>query len=338
MNHLVHRTVSLAACGIATVLCATPARSAPNDPSVVCEPAYVAYGKAIEAEKAGHLRQARDALMTCALSSCGELAPRCRERHKLLGLEMASIVPIVTDENGTTRVDVQVTIDGEPLASRLDGRGLPIEPGLHEFSFSMDGRVFHTEKTMIVEGQRNRVISVTRSSAAEPGAQTKVSEAKVAWTKTPPDKPAQDKAVPDKTARDEVSPHESAFVEAPGQRREYVGGWALPRSPLPYVLGVAGVAAIAGGALMTYWGNKDNSALENQCSPNCSSSSQDHIKTLYVASDISFGAGLAALGVTTWLFARSRSAEKAPAPSAGLTLFDVQPTRSGAYASFSGAF
>jgi hypothetical protein len=342
MNHLVHRTALLAACGAAIVLSAAPASSAPknsvpassappansafHDPSVVCESAYVAYGKAIEAEKAGHLRQARDELMTCALSSCGDLVPKCRERHKQLGLEMASIVPIVTDETGATRVDVRVTIDGELLTSHLDGRGLPIEPGLHEFAFSMDGKVFNTQKIMIVEGQRNRVLPLTRDTkVALAGAPAKVASAKVALVQetTVADKPAPEEPAPDKASSDQSAP------ASPGK-------WALPRSPWPYVIGGVGLAAVGVGGLLTFWGNKDNTELQNQCAPNCNPSSQDHIKAMYVVSDISVVTGLAVLGLTTWLFASSRSAEKAPTPSTAV--LSVTPTPSGAFASVSGKF
>jgi hypothetical protein len=294
---------------------------------VVCEPAYVAYGKAIEAEKAGHLRQARDELMTCALSSCGDLAPKCRERHKQLGLEMATIVPIVTDETGATRVDVRVTIDGELLTSHLDGRGLPVEPGLHEFTFSMDGKLFNAQKIMIVEGQRNRVLSVTRDTKGESAkAIALATPAKVSpaseETVSVSDKPSPVEPAPDNAATEQ-------FVAAgPGK-------WTLPHSPWPYVIGGVGLAAVGVGGLLTFWGNKDNTELQNQCAPNCNPSSQDHIKAMYVASDISVVAGLGAVGVATWLFASSRSAEKAPAPS---TAISVTPTPSGAFASVSGKF
>jgi hypothetical protein len=342
MNPLHKRTAFLAASGAAIVLCAAPASSAPKnsvpvnsapaasggvarDPSVVCEPAYVAYGKAIEAEKAGHLQQARDELLTCALSSCGDLVSKCRERHKQLGLEMASVVPIVTDETGATRVDVRVTVDGELLTSRLDGRGLLVEPGLHEFAFSMDGKVFNTQRIMIVEGQRNRVLSVTRDTKGEPAKGVALAT------------PAKISPAPEETVSVSNTPASEDSDKASSDQSAPAGPskWAMPRSPWPYVLGGVGLAAVGVGGLLTFWGNKDNTELQNQCAPNCNPSSQDHIKALYVASDISVVAGLGALGVATWLFASSRSSEKAPAPSAA---FSVTPTPSGAFASVSGKF
>jgi hypothetical protein len=73
---------------------------------------------------------------------------------------------------------------------------------------------------------------------------------------------------------------------------------------LSFVLGGVGAAALGAGALATYWGNKDNTAL-GQCAPWCQPSTVKHIKQLYVGADISFGVGAAALAACFWLFARS---------------------------------
>src|SRR5262249_15802740 len=112
-----------------------------------------------------------------------------------------SVVPVVTDETGAPRVDVQVRIDGELVATQLDGRALPVDPGMHEFSFTMDGNVIARQKLMILQGQRNRQIAATLRSAggkAAPGkAGTAVgsiekvaSDTEVAATKLESDEPA----------------------------------------------------------------------------------------------------------------------------------------------------
>src|SRR5256885_1377897 len=156
----------------------------------------------------------------------------CIRRFAQLGNDIPSVIPVVTDAAGSPRVDVQVTMDGELLTSRLDGRSLPVDPGVHEFTFSADG-----------------------------------------------------------------------------------GGT---------------------GAAFILWGRKDNSELAT-CSPVCQTSNLDHIRTMYLVGDIALGAGIAALGVSTVLFATGGSSkEKAPAQTA--YSFDVQPTRSGAFATVSGKF
>jgi hypothetical protein len=103
----------------------------------------------------------------------------------------------------------------------------------------------------------------------------------------------------------------------------------------PFVLGGVGLASVGAGALLTYWGRTDNAALA-QCTPNCPASSVAHIKTLYVASDVAFGAGAAAIGLATVLFFTSPSRERA-APRAAYAV-DVVPSRSGGVATLSGVF
>ena len=95
-----------------------------------CTAAYTAYKSAIDAEKAGHLREARETLRTCAeATACAGLAPKCAAKYTQLGADMPSIVPIVADDTGTPRADVEVRMDGQMLTSKLDGKGIPVEPG-----------------------------------------------------------------------------------------------------------------------------------------------------------------------------------------------------------------
>jgi hypothetical protein len=78
-------------------------------------------------------------LLTCAKATCGGLLKQqCTNLYMQLESDIPSVVPLVTDDAGAPRVDVQVTMDGEVLTSRLDGRSLRVDPGLHEFSFSAD--------------------------------------------------------------------------------------------------------------------------------------------------------------------------------------------------------
>jgi hypothetical protein len=94
-------------------------------------------------------------------------------------------------------------------------------------------------------------------------------------------------------------------------------------SAFAYLLGGVGLLGVGAGGLLTYWGKTDNSALA-ACTPNCQPSSVEHIRRLYLAADVSFAAGGAALGIASLLFATSH--------------FDVQPAHSGAFATFKGVF
>ncbi len=335
-RHLVQRTLQLGACGAASVLLfATQAQAAAGaKEKKACMAAYTAYKGAVASEKAGHLREAREQLQTCEQSSCPGLIPKCTAKYAQISSQMPSVVPVVTDDSGAPKVDVQVKMDGELLTSQLDGKGLPVEAGLHEFTFATDAGVFATEKIMIVEGQRNRTVSVVIHTGEKPAQKTASASTPAAPEEPKAEAPDTKTAAPPEAVSDKPAESSAAVAHGGGTER-----WTMPHSALPYIIGGAGLAGIGAGALLTLWGKKDNDALLAQCgqTDSCSQASVDHIRTLYVASDIAIGAGAVAVGVATWLFASSRTTEQAPASHTAYKV-DVQPTPSGAFASVSGAF
>lgn len=247
------------------------------------------------------------------------------------------IVPVVTDDTGKPLVDVQVKVDGEPVARRLDGRPLPVAPGPHEFSFAArvgpwPGRdVSTTEQITIAQGQRGPIaVSLPSPDGEEATWPPPAAFAGAVDTGQPI---TTDKPDSDKPATEAPPPP----IEAPP-----VAGKGGGPSAFAYLLGGVGALGLGSGALLTYWGKTDNDALA-QCAPNCQGSSLDHIRRLYLAADLSFGAGGAALGVATLLFATSHRSEAgadvtAKPPASASYRFDVRPVRSGAFAVFEGAF
>jgi hypothetical protein len=322
---------------VATILlAATATTSAAKDPPArACS---TAFGGAQQLQRAGHLREARELLRTCARSACGSLQKRCASDAAQLTSDIAMIAPVVTDETGAPLIDVQVKVDGELLTTRLDGRAFPVDPGVHELSFSTrlgawpGHEVATTRKMMIVQGQRGP-ISVTLSSTEEAGPRPTTAFAA----------PAEPTEAPAETGASKAN--DKPPVEATASRDE--SPTTPPRggpSAFTYLLGGVGLLGLGAGGLLTYWGKSDNDAL-SQCSPNCQPASVDHVRTMYLAADISFGVGAAAVGVAALLFATSHSGGEAP-PSAATKVsplrtayfFDVQPARSGAFATVSGAF
>jgi hypothetical protein len=322
-KYLTLGTVATAVWAAALVLSATPATAKENK-RAVCTAALSAYKDALGRQKAGHLREAREAFQSCAeATACAGIAPKCQAAIEKLVEQMPSVVPVVTDASGAPMLDVQVRADGQLLTSHLDGRGIPVEAGAHEFTFATDKGVFATQQVLIVEGERNRRITI--AIPPEP------SSTKPTRTPSAPTAPAP----PEEKATDNAAPTE-APSPAPREVPSSPGPWALPTSPLPYVVAGVGIAGIAGGILLTVWGRKDNDSLSS-CTPNCPQASVDHIRNLYTLADVSLGVGLAGLGVATVMFAVSHRSEDAAKHAAayGVT---VQPTRSGALASVSGAF
>jgi hypothetical protein len=321
-------------------LCATSFAAGPKvSKKTICTPAAVAYKEAVEQNKEGHPREARASLATCMeATACAGLLPRCKALYEKIGEHMSSVIPVVLDAGGAPLLDVQVKVDGQVLASHIDGMAVLVEPGAHDFTFSnAQGGVIATQKVLVLEGQRDRAVTVTvggQSQATAASAPPPPRPAPQAAAPEPKPEPVEPKvAEPEKPAAEEpAAPNAHAETEA-GRR------WGMPKSPFPYLLAGVGAAGVAAGVVLTVWGNKDTTDLENSCSPNCKPTSLDHVKGMYVGADIALGAGAAALVVSTFLFATSHTTEGSvtPPPHEALKV-DVHPTRSGAFASVSGSF
>jgi hypothetical protein len=233
------------------------------------------------------------------------------------------VVPIALDDAGAPVADVELRIDGAPSASPINGRALELDPGVHEFSFSAPGREAHVEKVVVVQGVRNRQLSVVlraTSSGDAPAA-------------APPPPAATDSSA---VSSSEPPPPAPVAAAAPAQAATAPSG--KKTSAWPYVIGGVGLASLGTSVAFLTWGHHDNELLD-QCSPNCSQESVDHVKSMYIAADVALGVGVVSLGVATWLYF-SESSGTAPADHAQLDKmqFDVMPLRGGAFATVEQAF
>jgi hypothetical protein len=64
--------------------------------------------------------------------------------------------------------DVSVKMDGKVIATQLDGRPIELDPGMHTFTFERPGSPAREEKTIIREGERSRLVSVSWATAQAP--------------------------------------------------------------------------------------------------------------------------------------------------------------------------
>jgi hypothetical protein len=299
----------------------------------------VAYKAARKLEQSSQLREAQRAFSACSKASCGAAVRReCLMHYEQLSSDIPSVVPVVTDAAGEPVLDVKVTMDGELLTSRIDGRAVAVDPGLHEFSFSTPMGAA-TQKIVILQGQRNRPLSVS-VSAGQKGAPMRVAAAPPVDPTTVVDPaPAAATAPPPSnravTVDDLSTPSEDPPTSSTARSSTRKTGLA------PYLLTGVGLAGVGGYALLTYWGRKDNDMLAT-CRPNCLPTSVDHVRKLYTAANISLGVGVAALGTATWLFLRSHgkrneevAGQQARRPRYAL---DVVPVAAGAVASVRGGF
>ncbi len=224
--------VSIVACGVALFLFPIAASAGNNRGIKKVDGCATAYGRAKDRQAAGDLMEARDLLLGCIRPACEiGLQQQCTELYTQLDSDIPSVVPVVTDSAGVPLVDVQVMMDGEVLAARIGGQALPVNPGLHEFSFRANGAVFATQQLMVLQGQRNRPLLASPLATVRP-------EAAMATPSTA-----------------DASPPASRGAETPG------GSADGPRrvSLVPFVAG--GFAGAATVALLVLFGKQDASSV-----------------------------------------------------------------------------
>jgi hypothetical protein len=114
----------------------------------------------------GKYTRAREAFARCARESC-PLLLRSDCVHWLLDIDQssASVVVNAKDDKGNDLVDVTVTVDGQPLVSKLDGKPLAVDPGEHVFRYEAAGFPPVEEHAVIHASEKNRVLNVRFGSA-----------------------------------------------------------------------------------------------------------------------------------------------------------------------------
>lgn len=145
---------------------ATPVSAADRPDQSTC---ITAYEQGQKLRRSGQLRDARDALITCLQDTCSPvLREDCAQWMKDLESVMPSIVPRAHDEGGRDRADVRVSMDGQLLVSRLDGRAIEVDPGEHKFVFRAENGPTVEMRVVIVEGQRAREVAAVIPLSPKP--------------------------------------------------------------------------------------------------------------------------------------------------------------------------
>lgn len=110
---------------------------------------------------------ARAQFLICSESTCpAVIAKQCTEWLQKLEADQPSIAFRAKDAAGKDLVDVQVSVDGTPLTSTLDGKALNVEPGVHTFKYVHAGAPDVEEKVVVRVGEKNRFVDVTFATAA----------------------------------------------------------------------------------------------------------------------------------------------------------------------------
>ncbi len=134
------------------------------------------------------LVEARDQLRVCAAAGCPAVVQAdCATWLAEIEKALPGVVPTAKNSAGADLVDVKVSLDGQPLVSKLDGQAIPVDAGLHRFHFEgAEGSA--DQQVLIVEGEKNKRIAVVLT----PGAAASAPAASAAPAASDVDEPAPD--------------------------------------------------------------------------------------------------------------------------------------------------
>ncbi|AUX26328.1 uncharacterized protein SOCEGT47_068890 [Sorangium cellulosum] len=265
------------AIALSALACLTPARAHAGD----VEACLTASEEGQRLRDEGRLREARARFIACGDAACPALVRSdCAGWLSELEARMPTLILSAQDARGHDVADVQVTLDGAPLAARLDGRAVEVDPGEHVLRFERAGSAPVALRLVVREGEKLRRVSARLTSPAAPGAGA------------------------------------GAPGRGAGASREDAGAPSSAGVPiLPIALG--GVA-VAGGVAYAAFGlsaRADADHLRATCAPRCTEADVDAVRTKVVAANIAFGVGVAALGgaVAALLLRRPGAAARAAA-------------------------
>ena len=120
-------------------------------------------------QKDGKLRAAQTSLQLCGSPACpAAVRNDCTQLLDDLMKRLPTLVFEARTAAGADLTAVSVFVDGQPLADKLDGTALPVDPGEHSFRFESPRLAPVTTKLVIREGDRARRERITFAAAPAP--------------------------------------------------------------------------------------------------------------------------------------------------------------------------
>ena len=108
-------------------------------------------------KKKKEYQSARRELLACIRTCPAVVQRECGQWLDALDPVVPSIV-IHAEVLGEDRSDVKVEMDGKVLAQKLDGKGIELDPGQHEFVFSLQGYPPVKKTILVQDGEQLRVL------------------------------------------------------------------------------------------------------------------------------------------------------------------------------------
>jgi hypothetical protein len=260
------------------VLIAGLALLLPLQASASMESCTQAHAAGQREENGGRLKEALASFQECASDSECPLPIRneCTSLYTKVESRLPTLVFSVVDDRGNDVTDVRVSSNGSAIASGLDGRPVPVNPGLHEFRFELPGGQELTKSVVVRQGEKDRIVNLTLPRS-EFGT----------------------------TAPAGVQSEAPASTGARSNKQLHVplASW------ISY--GVGAAALVSWGAFGLVGRNKEQELVD--CSPRCAPARHDDYDSMkrdYLLADISLGvAGAAVVAGTVLLFTMGRRPE-----------------------------
>jgi len=146
-----------------------------------------AYTRAQSLRNDHKLLDSRAALRICVQPTCKDfLVKGCSTWLAQVETSIPSVVPVATDAKGNDLPSVRVSMDGQLLLERLDGRSVDVDPGTHTFTFEASDGTKAEKQVVVAEGEKNKRVTATLGAPVEarpvtPGGDTKSTSSGVPW-------------------------------------------------------------------------------------------------------------------------------------------------------------
>jgi hypothetical protein len=240
-------------------------------------------------------------MLVCARDVCpGPIRSDCGKWLTELDRDAPTVVFGARDSRGGDVLEVKVSMDGNPILDKLDGKPVLVDSGEHTFRFETADGTVKEERVLIRAAEKARPIIVTFEGAVPV-----------------------------------VGGGGSGGTTGPDQ-----GGGTETRegSIVPsLVLGGVGVLALGSFVIFGISGKNDVDDLQ-RCKPNCAESDVDSARTKLIIADISLGASVVALAGAAFLyFTRPKVSTNVQTGTSSLR-FGASPVAGGGVAGLGGTF
>ena len=214
----------------------------------------------------GKLSEARQAFVTCAREECPAMVSKqCTTWLSEVDHEMPTVTIRARDAQNKDLVEVNVIVDEVLKTSSLDGRPMPIDPGVHKLRFMHQGDADVEQQVVIRSAEKDRLIDVHFTGKGAP-LPTQGTETEPQPTGAPP------------------------AAEAKG------GGFHFPVFA-GVMLGV-GIASFAGMGVLIGTAAADVNTMRSTCAGSCKQSDVDWANTRIILANVAMGVGIAGVSLS----------------------------------------